>query len=183
MHLDQKIEAILFYKGEPMKIKKLAEFLGVSENEIVESLTSLDQKLSDRGLQIIYKENEVMLGTRADLSPILEKLRKEELGKELSKASLETLSIILYKQGATRGDIDYIRGVNSSFILRNLLVRGLIEKIVHPRDSRKFFYKATFNLLCYLGISRMEELPEFNEMEKILGQRVEEGKEAEVISD
>ena len=92
----------------------------------------------------------------------------KKLSKELSKASLETLSIILYTDKPTRGDIDYIRGVNSSFILRNLLVRGIIEKDIHPEDSRKFIYKPTLDLLRFLGITNVSDLENFSETKEKL---------------
>ena len=69
-----------------------------------------------------------MLGTAPQMSATVETLTKEELMKDLGKAGLETISIILYKGPISRAEIDYIRGVQSNFILRNLLVRGLIEK-------------------------------------------------------
>lgn len=161
MTLDTKIEGLLFFKGEPVSQKELAKFLDVSVEEVTQALKNLEEKLSDRGLQILYKGDEVTLGTHAELGPLLEKIRKEELDKELSKASLETLSVVMYKEGVTRSEIDYIRGVNSSFILRNLLIRGLIEKVVHPLDSRKYAYKPTFELLSYMGVSKIEDLPDY----------------------
>lgn len=160
--LDAKIEAFLFFKNEPISIKKLALFFEVSEEEIGEALNLLNSKLKeDRGLQLIFKEDNVLLGTRNEYGPIIEKIMKEEINKELSKASLETLAVIIYQNGVTRADIDYIRGVNCSFILRNLMIRGLIEKIIHPEDQRKFLYKPTLELMSYLGISKLEELPEY----------------------
>lgn len=171
MKLDQKIEAVLFLKGEPVSIKKLAEILEVSKDETISGLATLEEGLRERGLAIVRKEDEVMLGTRPELGSLLEKIHKEELTKDLSKSSLETLSIILYKNGAARSEIDWIRGVNSSFILRNLLIRGLIEKITHPEDSRKYFYKPTFELLSFLGVSRIEDLPEFEKIKAVLEKR------------
>jgi len=76
-----------------------------------------------------------------------------------------------------RSDIDYIRGVNSSFILRNLLVRGLIEKIIDPKDSRKFLYRPTFETLSFMGVSSIGELPNCeqvkSELEKVISQNEE----------
>ena len=185
MTLDQKIEGLLFFKGEPISVKKLAEFLGVKKDEVNEALKLLEEKLADLGLTLIHNENEVMLGTKSELGPILEKIRKEELSKELSKASLETLSVILYKDGVARSEIDYIRGVNSSFILRNLLVRGLIEKTVHPTDSRRYIYKPSFDLLAYLGISNVSELPGYLETKAALdsGDIQEEPEEGEMMKE
>ncbi|KKR79438.1 MAG: Segregation and condensation protein B, partial [Candidatus Nomurabacteria bacterium GW2011_GWA2_40_9] len=88
-------------------------------------------------------------------------LQKEELNKDLSKSSLETLSVILYKNGVNRREIDYIRGVNSSFTLRALSVRGLVERVLDPADSRRYVYKPTFELLSFMGIKSVEELPDY----------------------
>ena len=166
MHLEQKIEAILFFKGEPMSKKKLAEFLGVGQVEINEALEKLKENLKNRGIVLQEKEDEIMLGTASELSKLIEKLQKEELNKELSKTSLETLSIILYKNGVNRSLIDYIRGVNSSFTLRALSIRGLIEKNLDPEDNRRYIYKPTFELLSFLGVKSVQELPEYDAVNK-----------------
>jgi len=168
MPLDAQIEAILFWRGEAISLKKLGEILEKPVEEIQAALQTLDEKLQDRGLELVYNEDEVMLGTRATLSPLIEKLRKEELVRDSGKAGLETLPIILYRGPVSRRDIDYIRGVNSQFILRNLLVRGLIEKVVNPQDERSFLYKPTFELLTHLGVSKIDELPEFADVRKEL---------------
>jgi chromosome segregation and condensation protein ScpB len=68
----------------------------------------------------------------------------------------------------SRREIDYILGVNSNFILRNLLVRGLVEKIDNPKDQRSFLYRPTFDLLSYLGISRIDDMPEYSSVKKEL---------------
>jgi len=177
MTLDQKIEAVLFLKGEPVSVKKLAELLEVTGEEIEASLEILTDRIKEGGLNLVIKGNEIMLGTRPELGPLLEKIHKEEIAKDLSKASLETLSIILYKAGTTRSEIDWIRGVNSSFILRNLLIRGLIERTTHPSDSRKYLYQPTFELISFLGLSRIEDLPEFTETKAVLEKRETELKE------
>jgi segregation and condensation protein B len=162
MDLESKIEGLLFYKGEDVEVKKLAELLGVSIEEIEESLKKLEQSLSGRGLVLVRKDNSIVLGITGELSSLIESIRKEEITKELTKSSLETLSIVLYKNGVSRSEIDYIRGVNSSFILRNLLVRGLIEKIVDPKDSRRFLYRPTFDAITFMGISSVEQLPNYD---------------------
>ena len=159
MKLESKIEAILFYKTYEVAIKKLAVILGTTEEEIERALKDLQDSLKERGLTLVRKENEVMLTTNVGVSTIIEKLAKEELSKDIGKAGLETLAIVLYKEHVTRSEIDYIRGVNSSFILRNLLIRGLLERIQNPKDSRGFVYKPTFELMQYLGISTLDELP------------------------
>jgi segregation and condensation protein B len=170
MTLDQKIEGLLFFKGEPLARSVLARFFKVTEAEVEDALVILEEALSGRGIALVRKLDEVMLGTKAELGPLFEQMRKEELSKELSKASLETLTIVLYKGAATRSEIDYIRGVNSGFILRNLLVRGLVEKETDATDSRKYVYKPTFDLISYLGVTKLEDLPEYEAMRTALNE-------------
>lgn len=173
MTLDAKIESILFWKGEPISLDELAKDLGKSVEEIKAAVTDLETKLQGRGLQLIRNGDEIMLGTRSEMGSLIEKLIKDELTKDLGKAGLETLSIILYRGPVTRRDIEYIRGVNSQFILRNLLIRGLIDRIQNPDDQRSFIYKPTFELLSYLGVSSVQELPEYEAVRKELNEHKE----------
>jgi len=168
MELEKKIEAILFWKGEPISIKKLAEILKVKEEEIKNAIFNLKRSLENRGIVLLETGHEVTLGTAPEYSSLIENLQKEELNKELSKASLETLSIVLYKNGATRAEIDYIRGVNSTFTLRALAVRGLVERILDPKDARRYLYRPSFDLLSYMGIKSIEELPDYGEINKTI---------------
>jgi len=164
MELEKKIGALLFWKGEPVKRKKLAEIFKVKDEEISDALEKLKKVHEGRGVVFLENNDEVMLGTAPELSDFFEKLQKEELNKELSKASLETLSIVLYKNGANRAEIDYIRGVNSSFTLRALSIRGLVEKTVDAKDSRRYIYKPSFEVLSFMGIKSVEELPDYQEV-------------------
>lgn len=161
MELNSKIEALLFYKGEAMKIKELMKLLDADQDTMEKALDELKVKLSGRGVQLIRKEDEIILATTSEMSDVIEQIRKDELTKDLGKAGAETLAIVLYKGPITRAEIDYIRGVNSTFILRNLLIRGLVEKVSNPTDQRSFLYKPTMELLSFLGITSIEELPEF----------------------
>ncbi|MFH0755255.1 MAG: SMC-Scp complex subunit ScpB [bacterium] len=162
-NLEKKIEAVLFWKGEPMSIKKLSQIFEKTEEEILISLKNLEANLFERGIILVFKENEVALGTSKDVSEIIEKLTKEELVKDIGKAGLETLSIIIYQGPISRAEIDYIRGVQSTFILRNLMIRNLIEKITNPKDQRSFLYKPTFEVLSFMGISKIEDMPNYAE--------------------
>ncbi len=171
MELQKLIEAILFWKGEPISLKRLAEITKKEEGEVCEALALLEEKLSGRGIVLMRKENEVMLGTNKETSPLIEALIKEELHKDLGRAGLETLSVVLYLGPVLRSEIDYIRGVNSSFIMRNLLIRGLIERTENPKDKRSFVYKPTFELLSYLGLSKVEDLPEYESFRRELADR------------
>ena len=164
MELESKIEGLLFYKGEDISIKKLSELLKVGNLEVENALDKLELQLSSRGLVLVRKDDSVLLGISKELSPLIESIRKDEITRELSKASLETLSIILYKDGVARSEIDYIRGVNSSFIIRNLLVRGLIEKVVDEKDNRRMLYKPTFDTMSYMGVSSIGQLPNYSDV-------------------
>ncbi len=177
MNISSQIEALLFYKGEPLSCAEISKILKVTEGDVEEGILQLKNSLDDRGLTVLEINSEYTLGTRKEASEILEALRKEELNKELSKASLETLSVILYKGSATRGDIDYIRGVNSSFILRNLLMRGLIEKSTDKEDTRKLVYTPTIKTLQYMGITSLDQLPERDKVIRALEGAIEETKE------
>lgn len=170
MELASKIEGLLFYKGEDVTIKKLAELFSVNEDGVKEALIKLEESLQGRGIVLVRKDESVVLGIAGELSPIIESIRKDEISKELSKAALETLSIVLYKNGVSRSEIDYIRGVNSSFILRNLLVRGLVEKVVDSKDSRRILYCPTFETLSYMNVTKIEDLPNYTKVVESLNE-------------
>ena len=166
--LSKKIESVLFWKGEPVSLKRLSEWLKVKPAETENALEELKQNLSSRGIVLVRKEDEVMLGTAPDTSALIEELTKEEMSKDLGKAGLETLSIITYFGPITRAEIDYIRGVNSTFVLRALLIRGLIERVQNKDDQRSFLYKPSFDLITHLGLSDLKDLPEFESARKEL---------------
>lgn len=168
MELSQKIEALLFFKGEPVTVKFLAGSLDVSEENIVGALGILEESLSGRGVVLMKNSDEYMLGTAPLMSDLIEKLVKEELNRDLGKAGLEALTIVLYRGPVSRTEINYIRGVNSNYILRNLLIRGLIEKV--DQGGRSTVYRPTFELLSYMGVSKVEDLPEYEEAAKAVEQ-------------
>ena len=163
MDLANTIEAILFYQAEPLTVSRLAQLLKRTEGDVHDALNILEERLQSTGIRLLRNDRSVTIGTSPDASAIIEAITKEELSKDLSKSALETLSIVLYKGPLTRSEIDYIRGVNSTFILRNLLIRGLVEKVENPNDQRSFHYKATFALLEYMGVTKADELPEYKE--------------------
>lgn len=166
MNFSNQIEAILFWKAEPVSLKKLASLLNTDIANIKNSLQELNNTLKGRGLSLVSTDEDVMLGTAKEFSPLIEQLTKEELSRDLGKAGLETLSIILYQGPISRSDVDYIRGVNSQFIIRNLLIRGLVERVDNPKDARSYLYKTTIELLSHLGISNIEGLPEYEQVRK-----------------
>lgn len=158
--LDAQIEALLFYKGSAVSKRELTRIFGVNMVAINDSIGDLRERLKDRGVSLVEKDTEVAMTTSPEMSELITEMEKEELSKDLGKASLETLSIILYRGGATRREIEYIRGVNSTSILRTLLIRGLVERTTDAKDERVYMYKSTMELQTTLGLKTLEELPE-----------------------
>jgi len=177
MEISRQIEALLFFKGEPVTASFLAKTLGASEEDTLHGLEILEQELSGRGIVLMQNGNEYMLGTSPQMGPTIEALLKEELSKELGKAGLETLATVLYRGPILRSEINYLRGVNSNYILRNLLVRGLIEKV--DQGGRSTAYQPTFELLSYVGVSKVSDLPGYEETKKA----VEEFKQSDTEKD
>ncbi|MFA6297125.1 MAG: SMC-Scp complex subunit ScpB [Candidatus Paceibacterota bacterium] len=165
MTIENQIESLLFWKNETVTTSWLAKTLGKTDEEIASAISSLSQSLEGRGLILQKNGNEVVLKTHPDASQLIETLSKEEMVKELTPSSLETLSIIIYRGPIAKKEIDYIRGVNSGFILRNLLIRGLIQK-EEAKEGRGILYSPTLDLLSLLGISKLEDLEEYELIKK-----------------
>ncbi len=161
MPIERQIEAVLFYKAEPMKKTALAEFFSVPPEEIETALGILNARLTSGGTRLVITDTSVQLVTAPEMSDVIDVLRKDDLKRDIGKAGAETLAIILYRGPISRSDIDRVRGVNSTFILRNLLIRGLIERRDNPKDQRTLLYAVTPSLLNHLGIGKREDLPQF----------------------
>jgi len=177
--MEKHIESILFYKNEPVTRKELSSWLEAPEEQVIEALNNLKQSLAGRGVVLLENRDEYSLVTNPESSALIEKIVKEELSKDLSQASLETLAIVLYKSPVTRKEIEYIRGVNVSFSLRNLLLRGLIKKIPSKLDDRIFLYTPTSDALKYLGVTSVNELPGYTEIVKEIAVRSQTEEETE----
>ncbi|MBP6925567.1 MAG: SMC-Scp complex subunit ScpB [Candidatus Pacebacteria bacterium] len=161
LSLPATIEGLLYYKGQSVTVQEIVKILGVPESDVRTALDTLGENLRDRGLSLVMHQDHVELCTHSELSDLITRLQKEELEKPLSKPSIETLAIIAYGQGVARSEIDYIRGVNSAFIVRSLEVRGLVEKKTHPEDKRVFLYYPTLDFLKSMGLENTEQLPEY----------------------
>lgn len=163
MTLDAKIEAILYWSGEPVSLERLARLAESDVSSVRNALQDLRGKLTGRGTTLVEANGEVSIRTSADAVPLIEKLSREELSRDLGRAGSEVLAIVLYRGPISRRGIDYIRGVNSTFTLRSLLMRGLIERVSDPGDERVFLYRGTTDLLGHLGVERVENLPKYRE--------------------
>ena len=168
-NLEQKIEALLFWKGEPVKFSYIEKITQESAENITAALKLLEERLSNSsGLRLARLGEgdslEVCLVTAPQEKSFIAELAQQELQTDIGKAGIETLTIIAYMGPISRADIEYIRGVQSQFIIRNLLIRGLIEKKDDPQDERRSLYSPTFDLLAHLGITKIEDLPDFEKI-------------------
>jgi segregation and condensation protein B len=160
------LESMLFSIGEPISIEKLAKTLLKNQGLIKKAIDELveDYEKENRGLRIIKKGEKIQLVSSPKNSQYIEKLIKDELQEDLTPASLEALAVIAYRGPITRAEIEEIRGVNCSYILRNLLIRGLIERKGLLEDARAYIYEISFDFLKKLGLSSIEELPEYKKL-------------------
>lgn len=168
--LAAKIEGFLFAYGEAIPFADLARALAVPAEDVRAAVRELASHYaaSRRGLVLVEENDRVQLGAHPDLAEPLNTFFHEDLTRELTAAALETLAIIAYRAPISRPAIDAIRGVNSSFMLRNLLVRGLVEREPDQKRRNLWLYRPSFECLRLLGIGRKEELPKFEELSKRL---------------
>lgn len=164
------LESLLFVSGSPQPVKKLAKILKISPEKTRELLNLLaeDYKTGGRGLRLLQKDNEVQMVTAPEYAPWLSEMTKMDFEEDLSSSSLETLTIIAYRSPISRAGVEAIRGVDSTYTLRTLLLRGLIERYENPADQRSYLYRPTFDFLKHLGLEKIEDLPNFEELSKKL---------------
>ncbi len=164
------IEGLLFASGEPLSLNKISEILSISNEEIENSILELinDYQNENRCFDIIKKGNEnqifYQLVTNKNISSVVQKLNNTVLEGELTKGALEVLSIVMYRSPLNRAEIDDIRGVNSSYILRALVLRGLINRYQNPNRRNEYLYEPSFDLLKFLGITDASNLPDFEKL-------------------
>ncbi len=156
-----QIQALLFSEGGAVTLKTLEKALGCSHDEVQAALEALAAGLEGSGLTLVRSDTEAVLAIAPVATEIVTKKATDEYGKDIGEAGLEVLAILLYEGSSTRAQIDYIRGVNSSSTLRNLLTRGLIERSGNPDDGREFIYRPTTELLAHLGVTDRTALPEY----------------------
>lgn len=165
--LKSQIESILFVSGEPVKISRISKIIGAAKPEVENAVMVLQNEYAGgRGLRIIRKEDEIQMVSSPENSTLVSDLVKSEIQENLSKASLEVLSIVAYRGPISRVEIEAVRGVNCSFTLRSLLMRGLVERIENPKDNRSYLYKISFEFFKKLGIDSADRLPDFEKLSK-----------------
>lgn len=165
MSLKTKLESILFVASRPLSLNKLVELLGVELSVVKEALEELKQEynVETRGIQLITHHSKVQLVTHPDSRKSVEAYLKDEQFGELTKPSLETLTIIAYRGPITKPELEQIRGVNCSLILRNLMIKGLVEA-EEDKEHMQTVYKITFDFVHYLGIRNVSELPDYDKL-------------------
>ncbi len=163
MNLQYAIEGILFAAGEPVKTAKLAAVLDVSVDEITEAakLLKYEYDTNLRGVMIIEIDDGYQICSRPEYYVYIQEILGEQRRQVLSNAAMEALAIIAYKQPITRGQVEYIRGVNSDGAINRLIERNLIEDAGRlDAPGRPILYKTSQNFLRCFGLRNPEDLPE-----------------------
>lgn len=163
--LQNKIESLLFLDSKPLTLKKLAHACGVTEAEVEDAVNQLQSLYDQRGggVMVIKEGKNVQLMTAPQQSDFVrDYLKQEEIG-ELTRPSLETLTIITYRGPVAKSEVELIRGVNCSLILRNLMIRGLVEQ-VGETDSESPVYRVTLEFLRSLGVNKASDLPNYKDL-------------------
>ncbi|HDQ14163.1 MAG TPA: SMC-Scp complex subunit ScpB [Sediminispirochaeta sp.] len=163
------IEAILFLESEPIEIENLSRYAGLPRDVVEHALEQLQVEYAkeEHGIHPIEISNGVQFSPKEELWEYL----KERYGKKnenrLSKAALETLSIIAYSQPITRGEVDNIRGVSSSNMIKQLAERELV-KVVGKKDvpGKPVQYGTTREFLKLFRLKSIADLPDLNDLDK-----------------
>ena len=157
------IEGILFAAGEPVRASKLAAVLEIDLDEVCEAVKQLKYQYDTelRGVQIIEIDDGYQICSRPEYYAYIQEILGEQRRQALSNAAMEALAIIAYKQPITRGQVEYIRGVNSDGAVNRLVERGLIEECGRlDAPGRPILYKTTQNFLRCFGLKTPKDLPE-----------------------
>lgn len=162
--LKSTIESILFVAGRPVTLKELQSATSFSKDEIQAAISKLKEEWQDSGIIILEQNETYLMSTNPANSGVVKEFLNAELRERLTEAAIETLAIVIYKQPVTRAEIESIRGVNSQYTLRLLIMRGLIERVPSPKDARINLYRSTHEFLQHLGLKDIKELPDFEEL-------------------
>lgn len=156
------LEALLFVADGPIEVTQLAKTLNVGSETIYQGLQQLDDHYTNtgRGLRLQEYNGKYQLVTRAVFATVIEAFLNLDLSTKLSAPALETLAIIAYRQPVTRAQIEAVRGVDSSAILRSLVQRNLIEESGRLEGvGRPILYRVTENFMLHFGLTGLNELP------------------------
>lgn len=161
------LESILFTMGNAVEKMTIANALEITEEEVDRLVGLLNERYEEvgSGLQIIQLEGAYQMCTREQFYDVLIKIASEPLKPILSEVMLEVLSIIAYRQPATRGEVEKIRGVSSDYAINRLIEFGLIEEAGRlDAPGRPILFKTTEEFLRKFGLSSVRELPAFDDL-------------------
>ena len=160
------IEAVLFVSSSSIPLAEIAKIVDVSSTELTSLIKEMNVEYAEaHGTRIMIHNNRAQLTTAPELSEKIEEFLGLEITTTLSRAALESLAIIVYKQPITRPQIDEIRGVNSDSVVRTLLSKGLIEELGRAETMGKpILYGTTEDFLHYFGLESISELPEITNL-------------------
>lgn len=164
-NLAQKIEALLFIAGRPLTKQKMAAVVKAKEEDVANEVDVLQKRYEEQGsgLALVKVAQSYQLTTAKETSGTIADFIKEEVSGELTKPSLEALTIIAYRGPVKKAEVEQIRGVNCSVIIRNLLIRGLIEEETRKGDVSPS-YSVTADFLKYIGLTKIEDLPQYESL-------------------
>lgn len=162
--LSSQLESLLFVSSKPLHTRQLAKLTNSSEDSVTTSLLALQEQRKDSGVIVLEANGFWQMATNAENAELVKKFLNADLREKLTDATVEVLSIIAYRQPIAKAEIEAIRGVNSQYSIRHLLMRGLIEKIPNPNDARGSLYQVTTEFLQHLGIQSVRDLPEFESL-------------------
>ncbi len=165
--LREKLESILFVATRPLTAKKLAELIVAKPEEVESELAAISKDLEDRGggFRLLKAGKEWQMASSPGAGKIVQDFLHEEVTGELTRPQLEALTIVAYRGPFTKPEIEAIRGVNCSLILRNLMIRGLVSQ-EDGRDPLMSKYQISMDFIRYLGLSRVEDLPDYERLHK-----------------
>lgn len=164
MELTQKLESVLFVSSKPLTTEQLARFVNTAEPEVESALTALAEQKKHDGIVLLNVNGYWQLATHPENVELVKGFLNADLREKLTDATVEVLGIIAYRQPISKAEIESIRGVNSQYSIRQLLMRGLIEKVANPNDSRSSLYQVTTEFVQHLGIQSVQDLPEFEKL-------------------
>lgn len=167
MNLISQLETILFVASKPLGEKKMAKVLNAPAEQVAEALKELGNKYSapDAGIVLFKNNDEWQLVSNPENKEMAENFVKAEITGELTRPQLETLTVISYVGPITKPELEQIRGVNCSLILRNLMIRGLVKES-EAVDRLLPAYEITMDYLRHLGITSLSELPNYQELHR-----------------
>ncbi|MBI3648830.1 MAG: SMC-Scp complex subunit ScpB [Actinobacteria bacterium] len=181
-HLKRSLEALFFVSDEPLTPAVLAQALEVDRRRAEDLCALLAADLEDRGSGLVLRNvaGGWRLFTHPDTAPVVEQFVLSSRQARLTKAALETLSIVTYKQPVTRHQISGIRGVNSDGVLRALQDRGLVQEVGREETpGRPVLYGTTPEFLERLGLPSLASLPSLAPLLGLAEEEEEEGEPAE----